>query len=155
MESTLPILPSPIDSFIQAILHKDISFLMTLIHESPTVDRRGTYGETPLMWAVDEGWIAGIHALLAAGADPKAESTFGATPLLIVTEVSYDGDTEILLEHNGRSYLVERIYHEIKSLLETAGASIHDKNQDGYAPYFHRSYGVRRMWQAWAPETDA
>src|SRR5947208_3132255 len=83
---------SPILAFITAILDKNTAQLQALIQSGANVNARGAYAETPLMWAVDEGWMVGIQILLAAGADVKAESDSGATPLLIAAEVSYGGE---------------------------------------------------------------
>jgi ankyrin repeat protein len=146
-----PIRPesSPILPFITAILDKNTAQLQALIQGGANVNARGTYDETPLMWAVDEGWLEGIAILLAAGADAKAESEAGVTPLLIATEVWYEGEIVTEVTKRGARVWYNKTQRMITNLLINASASIHDENKHGLAPVFHNAYGTRRIWEIW------
>jgi ankyrin repeat protein len=140
---------SPILPFITAILDKNTAQLQALIQSRADVNARGTYAETPLMWAVDEGWIVGIQILIEAGADVKAESDSGATPLLIAAEVSSEGEIGIEISERGARSWYDKTQRTIENLLTDAGASVHDENKHEHAPAFHNAYGKRRIWETW------
>jgi ankyrin repeat protein len=69
------------DRFYTAIRENNLPALRTLLKSAdPNIhDKRGT---TPLMYAMENGSVEAIRAILAAGADVNAANDFGATALM-------------------------------------------------------------------------
>src|SRR5919199_3920468 len=77
-------------------------------------------GQTPvetqaLMRAVDEGDVARVRVLLAAGADPNAAAEYGETALMRAVS---KGDLEVV------------------EVLLDAGGDVHAKSENGFTPLF-------------------
>ena len=96
----------PGERYYQAIRTNDLPALRSLVRHSG-VETRGSLGQTPLMVAVAFGSTEAVELLLAAGADPNAATSSGATALHWAR-----GDaakTRLLIEHgaavNARSQI--------------------------------------------------
>ena len=58
-------------------------------------------GVTPLLWAIDCNSMAGIDALVSAGANPNAHGAFGKTPVTIAASLADPTALELLLKRGG------------------------------------------------------
>ena len=63
-----------------AIERKDLATVRALLSDT-NVNAAQVDGTTPLHWAVRHDDVATVKALLAAGANPRAENRYGVTPL--------------------------------------------------------------------------
>ena len=93
--------PDMADGFGNTALHHasnygagpDESPIQTMLlkrREGKTVDVKNKAGMTPLHWAAKSGHIGTASALLAAGADPNAQTLEGSSPLLEACSGGYD-----------------------------------------------------------------
>jgi ankyrin repeat protein len=88
-----------------AVEKKDIVALKNSIEASPKlVDYRNHDGYTPLIKAVDAGWIEGADVLVAAGADIKLKTPGGRGLLLIAAET---GKLPVIKWAAGRGLSIE------------------------------------------------
>jgi ankyrin repeat protein len=70
------------DEFIEAVKRGDASFVADLLGRRPElVGFAGDYSKTGLHWAAETDQLEVARALLAAGADIEAKTSWGATPL--------------------------------------------------------------------------
>ena len=67
-------------ALLRAAASGDLSALRTALGEGADVDTLDEYGTAPLHHAVAARTPAAVGALLAAGADPRAQSSFGNAP---------------------------------------------------------------------------
>lgn len=77
------------ESLHAAIDAFDLAGLVSAIHEGADLEARNAHGYPPLHCVVVPfgGWLEGVKALLAAGADPQARTGNGMT----VTELLHSG----------------------------------------------------------------
>ena len=84
---------------------KDIVALKNSIEASPKlVDQRNNDGDTPLIEAVEAGWIEGADVLVAAGADIKLKTRSGRSLLSIAVET---GKLPVIKWAAGRGLSIE------------------------------------------------
>jgi ankyrin repeat protein len=68
-----------------AVMHRDVSALRTLIAKRADVNAPLADGSTALHWAVYWNDLEAVDLLLGAGANPKAATRLNATPLFLAT----------------------------------------------------------------------
>ena len=84
----------------------DAAAVKRLVGEGVDVNGTGTNKMTPLIWAIHCQNIAGVKALLEAGANPNQKDNIGLTPFLIA--IDYDDQVMLgtLIDHKANLYEV-------------------------------------------------
>ena len=79
-------------ALLRAAADGDLAALRTAIGEGADVNTLDEYGTAPLHHAVAARTPAAVGALLAAGADPRAQASFGNAPQFATAARRVDGD---------------------------------------------------------------
>jgi uncharacterized protein len=129
-----------------AIEAKNTAALALLIAHGLDVNRRSADGETPLIVAVEKGYLPTVEKLLQAGADPELATAEGETPLTIAAAEGYADIVHLLLasgaQPNHQNESGETALHlaaiegrlEIVRQLLQQGAEVDKANQFGDTP---------------------
>jgi len=76
-----------------AACSKNVELLRTVVAGCPSVNIRSSLGRTPLLLAIEGGWLEGVKLLLDHGADPLLADDGGTTPLAVARK---SGDEELI-----------------------------------------------------------
>lgn len=102
--------PVDVQKFVDAIDTKNEASLASLIASKADPSGTTSWGSTPLHYAVQMMWPAGVKLLVKSGANLEAKDADGNTPLIKAAEQGYGDSAAILL---------------------SAGASPNVRNHDG------------------------
>ena len=97
---------NPADQILQASERGDVQKVQALLASDPAlVNTRGAHDKTPLHWAAEKNYCELAEALLAAGADINAETTWGMTPLQWAANQGSREVADVLLRHGAAPQL--------------------------------------------------
>jgi len=76
--------------------------IIALLNDGHKPDLRDSYGQTPLLWAAENGHDAVVTLLLATdGVDPNAKNIVGDTPLMRAADRGHNAVVRLLLAKDG------------------------------------------------------
>lgn len=94
------------EEILSASEHGDLQKVQALLaSDRQLANTRGAYDKTPLHWAAEKNNRELAEALLAAGADINAETSWGMTPLQWAANMGSREVADILLRHGAHAQL--------------------------------------------------
>jgi len=87
----------------------NFSFMQKGLSAGVAVDAKSTNGQTALMWAVIRGHIDACRVLLQARANPRAQDSLLATPLILATQYGQHGCIFLLCQRVPSEKLLEDV----------------------------------------------
>ena len=119
-----------------------------LIHSGADVNLKDLEKNAPLHYAVGNGNVAIVKALIGAGAKLESEGKYKRTPLLLAVEKKKTEMVQLLIAAgavvNGKGALMMAAGHPsasgILKILLAAGANVNEKDEDGNTPLHKAVY---------------
>ncbi len=131
------------EQLIQAAKKGLLDEVRLLVERGASVDSRGTWGMTPLMWAASKGHGKVVRLLLDRGADVNAQASNSSTALMWTAFAGHRHLVKLLLDRGarindqsncGRTALISAAFNghdEVVSLLLDEGADPEIKDGEG------------------------
>jgi ankyrin repeat protein len=92
------------DDLLAATRKGDLAQVKALLDKGASVNSKSSYGQTPLFFACDRGYIEIVKLLVDRGADVNVEDTFyHANPLSWAAQKNHPEIVKILLDHGAKS----------------------------------------------------